>query len=135
MLMPFPTLLYTKAQCTHTPVSEEKAEEVPVQSLMRLNRIVLSELKYIWTPPLGVSAPIVNKNSLTSTRLRCTYSTTEKLLSLMLSTSCVTMDLMVLPPSTFPSKVAPPVDSAPQLIEEKEKIGEEGRVRRSRIAS
>ena len=43
MLIPFPTLLYTKAQCTHTPVSEGKAEEVYVQSLQRLNHILLSD--------------------------------------------------------------------------------------------
>ena len=119
MLMAFPILLYTKAQCTHTPVSEGKAEEVPVLSLLRSNHILLSEVKYMMTPPLVVCAPIVKKYSVAPTLFLCTYRHTEKLLPLMLSTSFVTMDLQLVPSvsqsPSFPSKLAAPVDRAPQL--------------------
>ena len=72
------------------------------------------------TPPLVVSAPIVNKDSKAPTLFLCTYRHTEKLVPLMPSTSCVTMDLQLVPSvsqsPSFPSKLAPPVVSAPQLF-------------------
>jgi hypothetical protein len=84
-----------------------------MSSPKRLNCIVLSDLKAIQTPPLCVSAPIVNNHSSTSFLFLCTYRHTEKLLPLMLATSCVTMDLL----PVFPSKLPAPEDRVQLVVE------------------
>ena len=79
---------------------------------MEVYVLSFQRLKSILTAPLvTVLSPIVNKNSSTSFLFLCTYRHTEKLLPLMPSTSCVTMDLL---PVLLP-KLAAPVDRVLQL--------------------